>query len=1038
MWTKEQSDAIYETGKNIIVSAGAGSGKTLVLSERVLEHVKSGISINRMLILTFTRAAAEEMKRRIRKKLIKNDLREEVNLIDSSFITTFDSYSLSLVKKYHHLLNVSRNINIIDENILKIKVSELLDELLEEEYEKRDPLFVKLISDFCVKDDRLIKKTILNLLDKLNMKYDMDNYLDNYLDNFYNLDNIKNNLLDYVSIIKGKINEINNNLSDISLYVDGDYYSKLLDSLNNLINSNDYLSIKNNIPDKLPNLPKGSEEIVKNKKGIISDLLKEIKDYTKYSSESELIDTYLLTKDYVNELIILIRKLNNKINEFKFNNDLYDFIDISKLAIKVVEENENIRLELRDYFKEILVDEYQDTNDLQEYFINLIGNNNIYMVGDIKQSIYRFRNANPDIFRSKYNNYSTGNGGLKIDLLKNFRSRKEVLDNVNLIFDYIMDDYIGGANYTESHRMVAGNISYDNEGKTNQNYNMEIYTYPYDKELGYKRPEIEAFIIADDILNKVNNHYQVFDKDLNILRDVTFNDFCILIDRSTNFDLYKKIFLYKQIPLSIFRDEQLTSSNLLLVIKNIYKLLDIYVNKKTKEELTYSFLSIGRSFLFEYDDNYLFNVIKNDSFNDTEIMKIIDKISININSKSLTNLFDEIINEFNIYNNIIKIGDIKDNYIKIDYLYDLCSNLNTLGYTYLDFVNYLDKIFENDSDIKFSLSKDDNSSVKIMTIHKSKGLEYHICYFPGLTSAFNTSDLKEKFIYDNKLGIISPYNMEGIGNTFYRDLFKYNYTKEEISEKIRLFYVSLTRVKEKMIFVIPSDDSEIDEVNGVISNEERLAYKSFSDMMISIKEKLSNYIKNINIDSLNLSKDYLLPSEGDVFKKFKKTNDYIETVEYELEEKQELTESHFSKSNISLVNKDKSDVMSFGTKVHYYLEVLDFNNPDYSLIENEYQDKIKIFLNSDLLNNKDKAKFYKEYEFIYQEDNEVKHGFIDLLVEYSDHYDIIDYKLKNIDDLLYDKQLNGYRKYISELSNKKVNCYLYSIMDSTYREVKPL
>ena len=1024
MWTKEQSDAIYETGKNIIVSAGAGSGKTLVLSERVLEHVLNGISIDHMLILTFTRAAAEEMKRRIRKKLVKNNLIEQVSLIDSSFITTFDSYSLSLVKKYHHLLNVSKDINIIDENILKIKVSELLDELLEEEYLKRDPLFVKLISDFCVKDDRLIKKTILSLLDKLNMKYDMDNYLDHYLENFYNLDNIKKNVNLYLDIIKSKIKEIDKTLSEISLYVDGDYYSKLYDTLSSLLSSDNYKSIKNSIPDRLPNLPKGSENVVKNKKQIVSDLLKEIKEYTKYDSEDDLIDTYLLTKDYVNELIILIRKLNNKINEFKFNNDLYDFIDISKLAIKVVSENENIRLELRDYFEEILVDEYQDTNDLQEYFINLISNNNVYMVGDIKQSIYRFRNANPDIFRKKYNDYASGNGGLKIDLLKNFRSRKEVLNNVNLIFDYIMDDYIGGANYTESHRMVAGNVSYDNEGMTNQNYNMDIYTYPYDKELGFKRHEIEAFIIANDILDKVNSHYQVFDKDLNILRDVTFNDFCILIDRSTNFDLYKKIFLYKQIPLSIFRDEQLTSSNLLLVIKNIYKLIDIHVNKKTKEELTYSFLSIGRSFLFDYDDNYLFKVIKDDSFNDTIIMKIIDKISINIKSKSLTSIFDEIIDEFNIYTNIIKIGDIKDNYIKIDYLYDLCSNLNTMGYTYLDFVNYLDKIFENDTDIKFSLSKDDNTSVKIMTIHKSKGLEYHICYFPGLTSAFNTSDLKEKFIYDNNLGIISPFNLEGIGNTFYRDLFKYNYTKEEISEKIRLFYVSLTRVKEKMIFVIPDDEENFDEVNGVISDEERLSYRSFSDMMSSIKDKLVDYIKKIDLNNLDLSKDYLLPSKGDVFKKFKKTNDYIETIEYDVPIKNEVSESHFSKSSIALVDKDKSDIMSFGTQIHYYLEILDFNNPDYSLIPNEYQDKIKDFINSDLLVNKEQAKFYKEYEFIYQEDNEIKHGFIDLLVEYPDYYDIIDYKLKNIDDLLYDKQLNGYRKYIMDLSNKKVNCYL--------------
>ena len=244
MWTKEQSDAIYETGKNIIVSAGAGSGKTLVLSERVLEHVLNGISIDHMLILTFTRAAAEEMKRRIRKKLVKNNLIEQVSLIDSSFITTFDSYSLSLVKKYHHLLNVSKDINIIDENILKIKVSELLDELLEEEYLKRDPLFVKLISDFCVKDDRLIKKTILSLLDKLNMKYDMDNYLDHYLENFYNLDNIKKNVNLYLDIIKSKIKEIDKTLSEISLYVDGDYYSKLYDTLSSLLSSDNYKSIK--------------------------------------------------------------------------------------------------------------------------------------------------------------------------------------------------------------------------------------------------------------------------------------------------------------------------------------------------------------------------------------------------------------------------------------------------------------------------------------------------------------------------------------------------------------------------------------------------------------------------------------------------------------------------------------------------------------------------------------------------------------------------------------------------------------------------
>ena len=182
----------------------------------------------------------------------------------------------------------------------------------------------------------------------------------------------------------------------------------------------------------------------------------------------------MYTKDYVNELIILIKELDKRIKEYKQVNDLYDFIDIAKLAIKIVDENENIRLELKNYFNEIMVDEYQDTNDLQELFISLISNNNVYMVGDVKQSIYRFRNANPDIFREKYNKYKEGIGGIKIDLLKNFRSRSEVLDNVNLIFDYMMDDYIGGANYIESHRMIFGNDSYINEGKTEQNNNMEI------------------------------------------------------------------------------------------------------------------------------------------------------------------------------------------------------------------------------------------------------------------------------------------------------------------------------------------------------------------------------------------------------------------------------------------------------------------------------------------------------------------------------------------------------------------------------------
>ena len=165
-----------------------------------------------------------------------------------------------------------------------------------------------------------------------------------------------------------------------------------------------------------------------------------------------------------------------------------------ELAKYLVEENKEIREEIKNNLNEILIDEYQDTNDVQEEFISYIANNNVYMVGDIKQSIYRFRNANPYIFKNKYDNYSNNNGGIKIDLNKNFRSREEVIGNINLMFDRIMDDIIGGADYSKTHQMIFGNMMYKGEGDNNQNNNFEVYSYLNDTN--YKKEEVEAFILC--------------------------------------------------------------------------------------------------------------------------------------------------------------------------------------------------------------------------------------------------------------------------------------------------------------------------------------------------------------------------------------------------------------------------------------------------------------------------------------------------------------------------------------------------------------
>ena len=1037
-WTKEQIEAINSEGTNIIVSAGAGSGKTAVLTERVIRKLEDGVSVDKLLILTFTKAAAEEMKRRIRNEIKKRiELSDDLKKIDSSYITTFDSFSLSLVRKYHYLLNVKRDINIIDSNLLQIKIKEYLDEVMEEEYQNNRSDFSKLINDFCIKDDQDIKKTILSINDKLNMKYDKLEFLNNYIDIFYNEESINKNKEKYLLLLKGIIKDIDNNLTNLSDEVDLDFFNEISKLLSSLINSNTYEEIKENAIISLPRLPSGSSESAKIFKEKIKEDIDNIKSLTKYQDTSELIKSINLTKPYIKSIIRIILKLDEKINHYKFTNDLYDFIDISKMAIKLVKENKNIKEEVKLSFNEIMVDEYQDTSDLQEEFINLISNNNVYMVGDIKQSIYRFRNANPDIFHNKYNLYSKASGGVKIDLLNNFRSRREVIDGINLIFNYVMSEFIGGADYKNYHQMLFGNTSYLKEGKVNQNNNLEIYNYSYDNNMPYTKDEIEAFIIANDINEKVSNHFQVFDKEEKKLRNVRFSDFTILIDRSTSFDLYKKIFLYKKIPLSIYQDEKLSNSELFSCIKSIFKLINLVYDKKFDKEMEYAYLSVGRSFLFNFTDQELFDVITNNNYQETIILKKINNIINNIDSKSISMILDDVINEFDIYENLRKIPNINSNYVKIEYLYTLAYNFNNMGYSFLDFNKYLDDLLENDTDIKFSINKEETKGAKIMTIHASKGLEYSICYFPGLSKKINDDDIKGRILYNNPLGLVIPYNDNGLDYTFYRELLKKDYYKDEISEKIRLLYVALTRAREKMIFILPDTIKENHEYQDEkVNDNEKLNYRSFLDILTSIKSKLIPYIKNIDLKTLNLTKKYNLINGNNLFDSLKKTNEKIEIKNIEKKEAVAKSESHFSKNDLKIFTKDEKEIMEFGTKMHYYLETLDLKNPILSEICSPYKEKIESFLNCDLIKNINKAKIYQEYEFIDNSSNIEKHGIIDLMLEYDDHIDIIDYKLKNINDEAYLKQLNGYKEYIEKISNKDINVYLYSILNSIYQKVE--
>jgi len=322
--------------------------------------------------------------------------------------------------------------------------------------------------------------------------------------------------------------------------------------------------------------------------------------------------------------------------------------------------------------------------------------------------------------------------------------------------------------------------------------------------------------------------------------------------------------------------------------------------------------------------------------------------------------------------------------------------------------------------ITYSNSSSSNS-VKILNIHKSKGLEYSVCYFAGLNKEFNKDDLKSKFIVDSNYNIITPFIGDGIEETIYKDLLISEENRKNLSERIRLFYVALTRTKEKMIIVSPID-YEVEGYTSLVPTNVRLSYNKLSYIINSINKVLDPYIKEVDLDSINLTKEY----DKNIKYNYSKsnTNEKIElrenNIEYNL-----LEESRYSKHVNKLISKEEYDNINLGTEIHKIFELEDFNTTT-----NKY---VLSFLNKI---DKNYINIYKEYEFIYVYDNQIRNGIIDLILEYNDHIKIIDYKLKNIKDDNYLKQLNGYKEYIKSISNKEVYIYLYSILDDTLEEIK--
>ena len=1018
--TPEQQLAVDLEGTNIIVSAGAGSGKTAVLSERVIRKLKDGIDIRNILMLTFTNEAAGEMANRIRKKIKKAGLTSQLEFLDQAYITTFDAFALSLVKKYHYVLNIDKSIDIIDSSIIDLKRNEFLEEIFLSLYEAKDEKFLKLIGDFTTRDDEVIKKTILSINKNLDLKYDKEDYIDNYINNFYNNKYIEQLFAEYFNYLKKISLELEDSVLILENFMDSSSYENIYNSLSKLFRPNSYNDLYKNNNIILPRFTKVDSSGISVKENI-QELFKELNELIIYS-EDELKNNYFCTKDYVEVILKIIKMLDEKISLYKKEHNSYEFTDIAKMAISIVKNNEDIRLELKDKFNEIMIDEYQDTNDLQETFIKLLENDNVYMVGDIKQSIYRFRNANPLIFKDKYDRYSINNGGKKIDLLKNFRSREEVLYNINEIFAPLMTQDIGGINYKESHAMVYGNKAYIEKGANDYNNYLDILTYN-NEDKKYTNDEIEAFIIAKDIKKKIEEKYLVFDFDKECNRDVTYNDFCIILDRGSKMSLFKKVFEYLDIPMEVYKDNNLIEENDIFIIKNIIGLILSIKDGIYNKNLKYYFTSVARSYIGNLCDNEIFKCFEENKIFKTDIYNKCYEISKDIDIMTPNILLKRIIKDFDFYDKFILVGNVDAAIKRINYLLELSKNVENLGFSIIDFSNYLNEMIDSDQEIKYKEAKSNSISVKIMNIHKSKGLEFPICYFAGFPKSFNISDLKNKFMFDNKYGILTPFYKEGIGETFVKTLVKNNYYLNEVAEKIRLFYVALTRAKEKMIMVMPNIEDK-KYVKDEISFMDGIKFRSFYDFIKSISGNLAKYMISVDLNNVGVTKDY------EFSKSLSKNMVNNEDANMLFIEDEipfiEIEKKHASKTIKEILSVSDEKTLEFGTKIHELLELTDFKNAN---TDNKY---VNHLLNTFDFNS---AEIYQELEFSYELDDVLYHGIIDLMLEYEDKIFIIDYKLKNIDDENYIKQLNVYYNYVKCISNKDVHMYLYSILDNVTKEI---
>lgn len=919
-WTREQEAAIETSGCDLLVAAAAGSGKTAVLVERIIKKVtneEKPIDIDRLLVVTFTNAAASEMRERIgdaisRELDISPDsvtFQRQLTLLPKASITTIHSFCLDVIRNNFHIISIDPNFRIADETETILLKQESIEELFDEKYEKSDNNdFLSLVESYGGnKSDEQLEEIVVDIYKFAESSPWPEKWLSDAAEDFnvaedfvfeeskwakYILKNIRIEITGLIANMHRAIEIIREN-EELKVYLDN-FQSEMEQLKGILTHSNiswntlsDYLGSISF--DRLKSCKNANEQLKKYVTDIRTNVKKRIKDIqsnimgiSEERIRAEMQGIYPAMKALA-DLVIDFKRIYR---EKKRERGIIDFNDIEHYALEIltmIDEEGNITpsdpaKRYQEKFEEVLVDEYQDSNLVQEVILTMVSRRteeirNLFMVGDVKQSIYRFRQAMPELFLKKYNEFDEAEGlQRKITLFKNFRSRKEVIEGTNYIFKQIMSENVGELNYTEREALNLGAAYPETPEEELIGGPIEINIIENEKRLEEPEDETvddkEALIGIDDEEEDIDNielearlvvsrikeivegnlkEYKVYDKGTRAYRKIEYRDIVILLRATKNWsNMFLDEFSRERIP--AFADTG-TGYFDTIEIKTILSLLQIIDNPIQDIPL----LSVMRSPVFTFTPQELIDIrLGNEGISFYEALKLtagggISEIAIKVKEfldklaawqqKSIYTPIDEflwqIYMETGYFSYVSAMPGGVQRQANLKVLFERAKQYENTSYKGLfNFINFINKLKRNNGDMGSAKILGENENVvRIMSIHKSKGLEFPVVFVSGMGKGFNMLDLRKSILFHKELGFgpdFVDYKRRYSYSSTMKEAIKTRIRLETLSEEMRVLYVAFTRAKEKLI------------ITGSVKNVDK-AIAKWGHSSEKVDDKLSEY-----------------------------------------------------------------------------------------------------------------------------------------------------------------------------------------------------